>query len=147
MTLFEVNGTQASPPILRKRVRDDVNFISGNERPWRRLPFWLVLRVALQRHLCTVQGGESGRAHYKYLVCLMLSQLVKDCLGHLDLELVAFLKTKLCRRLVKLDSDKAIASAEVQSVYETLSTLLRPLFDQSIRHGTSHISANEKLLF
>lgn len=61
MTILEANGTRHYPPILKKRIRDDVCWATG-ERPWRRSPFWLVLRVAVQRHLCTLFGGDVGKS-------------------------------------------------------------------------------------
>ena len=47
MPLLEAVGSRVEAPRLRKRVRDDVN-IQHAEFPWRRLPFWLVLRVESQ---------------------------------------------------------------------------------------------------
>jgi len=61
MTLLEVNGSRAFPPLLQKRVRDDVCWSEGGEKPWRRCPFWLVLRVAVYRHLSVTLGGDVGR--------------------------------------------------------------------------------------
>jgi len=108
MTLLEINGTQVSPTILRKRVRDDVCFIRG-DKPWRRSPYWLVLRVGVQRYLTTIFGSEVGRVYYKYLVCLMLVSFMDDSEKNLEQESVSFLKTKLCRRIAKLESEKANA--------------------------------------
>jgi hypothetical protein len=106
MPLLEVNGTRIYPKILRKRVRDDVCWTDGAEKPWRRCPFWLVLRVALQRHLSTLLDGELGRLQYKFVICLVLAQFLEDSTPHLDLELSVFLNAKLCRRIAKLEVDK-----------------------------------------
>ncbi len=110
MPLLEVNGKRISPKILKKRVRDDVCWADGTEKPWRRCPFWLVLRVAVQRQLSTTLGGELGRLQYKFLICLMLAQFLKESLPILDLELLVFLKAKLCRRIAKLEADKDTVS-------------------------------------
>lgn len=136
MTMFEVKGHQTFPPLLQKRVRDEVNFNKGF-KPWRRSPFWLVVRVGIQRHLYFKFGAETGRVYYKYMMCLMLNGLMTDCLGRLDVELVVLLKTKICRRLVKLDTDRLQAVPEVQSVYEDLSRALSPLFQSCIVQGKS----------
>ena len=72
-------------------------------------PYWLVLRVGVQRYLETTFGHEIGRVHYKYLICLMLVRFMDDSEGRLEQESVNFLKTKLCRRLAKLDLEKASA--------------------------------------
>lgn len=78
MPLLEAIGSSIEVPRLRKRVRDDVN-IHAAELPWRRLPFWLVLRVAIQRQLCLALGNEPGRVCYKFFICAVLAQLLEDC--------------------------------------------------------------------
>jgi hypothetical protein len=90
---------------LRERMRDDFN-IQNTEFPWRRLPFWLVLLVAIQRQLCLVLGNEPGWACYKFLICTVLAQLLEDCAGQLAPELTVMLRAKLCRCLAKLEMDK-----------------------------------------
>lgn len=105
MTLLEGNGAQIKSNILQKRVRDEVCFIRG-DKPWRRSPFWLVLRVGVQRYLATIFRPEIGRVYYKYLVCLMLLHFMDDSERFLEQESLDFLKTKLCRRLAKLQSEK-----------------------------------------
>ena len=62
MTLLEANGCRVYPPILRKRVRDDVCLDGGAELPWRRCPYWLVLRVSVQRLLCFILGKQNGKS-------------------------------------------------------------------------------------
>ena len=131
--LLEANGTRVWPTILRKRVRDEVCWNEGAEKPWRRCPFWLVLRVAVQMQLSTALGGERGKLQYKLLMCQMTARLLEDCsniveeyvkalnryLGELkkkepprapELELFVFLKTKLCRRIAKIKTEKEKAS-------------------------------------
>lgn len=44
MALLEANGRQIFPTKLRKRVRDDVCW-NESEKPWKRSPLWLVIRV------------------------------------------------------------------------------------------------------
>lgn len=109
MTLLEVNGAQISTSILRKRVRDDVCYIRG-DKPWRRSPYWLVLRVGLQRYLATLFNPDVGRVYYKYLICLMLLHFMSDSGRVLEQESLCYLKTKLCRRLAKLEEEKASSS-------------------------------------
>ena len=139
MTLLEVNGHRIFPPLLRKRVRDDVCWTDGAEKPWRRCAFWLVLRVGVQRHLCTLLGGEAGRVHYKFLICLVLARLLDKTLNHLSPELLAFLKAKLCRRLVKLGVDMDRASPTVRTVYEYMFTTLGSFFHNTSRNAIEHI--------
>ena len=141
MTLLEVNGHRIYPPLLRKRVRDDVCWTDGAEKPWRRSPFWLVLRVSLERHLRRVLGNEPGRTHYKFLICLVLSRLMEDSIPYLEPEMLALLRAKLARRLSKLEVARERASPSMQSVYETLFTLVRPIMNRSIQTVNAHIIA------
>lgn len=137
MPLLEAIGSSADVARLEKRVRDDVN-IENAEFPWRRLPFWLILRVAIQRHLCITLGNENGRACYKFLICTVLAHLLEDCYGQLAPELTIMLKAKLCRRLAKLEMDKNQASF-VSPVYNQLFDSIGPLFKKVIRKATEHV--------
>lgn len=106
MPLLEAIGSSVEVPRLRKRVRDDVNF-HNSELPWRRLPFWLVLRVAIQRQLCLDLGTKYGLICYKFLICIVLAQLLEHSASQLSPEMTVILRAKLCRRLAKLEMDKA----------------------------------------
>ena len=132
--LLEAIGSSVNVPRIRKRVRDDVN-IRNAELPWRRLPFWLVLRVATQRQLCLTLGNESGRACYKFLIAAVLVQLLQDCAGQLAPELTIMLKAKLCRRLAKLEIDKSRPS----NVYGQLFGSVGPLFKETIEKATEQV--------
>ncbi|KAL7927254.1 hypothetical protein ACQKWADRAFT_327147 [Trichoderma austrokoningii] len=77
MAILEAIGEFATVPTLRKRVRDDVNLLEAASLPWRRLPFWLVLRVATQRQL-ELSLGQSGRACYKLLMSIFFANLLHD---------------------------------------------------------------------
>ncbi|PNS17150.1 Signal recognition particle subunit SRP68 [Sphaceloma murrayae] len=115
MSLLEAKGSLVEVPVLRKRVRDDVNF-SHAKVPWRRHPFWLVLRVAVQRLLCLALGAKVGRAWYKLLVGVVHSRLLRDITGRLSPEQTHALKAKLCRRMAKLESEMpASASSRILS--------------------------------
>jgi hypothetical protein len=107
--LLEANGKRVFPSVLRKHVRDEVSW-DGAEKPWRRCPFWLVLRVAVEIQLSRSLGGEVGRVQYKFLMCLMMAQFLEDSVNMFskspELELVVLLKAKLCRRIAKLKVDK-----------------------------------------
>ncbi|TVY43757.1 hypothetical protein LSUB1_G001260 [Lachnellula subtilissima] len=133
MSLLEAVGSSVEVPSLRKRVRDDVN-IQNAEFPWRRLPFWLVLRVAIQRQLCLVLGNEPGRACYKFLICTVLAQLLEDCAGQLAPELTVMLRAKLCRRLAKLEMDKTrvdSASAVYSQFFDSVGPMLKGIIEKA----------------
>ena len=140
MTLLEANnGTRIFPPLLRKRIRDDVCWGDGGEKPWRRSPFYLTMRLGIERHLMT-HSGSDGRVHYKFLICLMISRLITESLLYLHPELLDFLRTKLCRRLVKLEVDRERASPTSQTTYEYYFTKLHPVFSRSTKAATDHIN-------
>ena len=133
MPLLEAVGSSTEVPRLRKRVRDDVN-IQNAQFPWRRLPFWLVLRVAIQRQLCLVQGSESGRACYKFFICTVLAQLLEHCTGQLAPELTVMLRAKLCRRLAKLEMDKTqvcSASAGYNQFFDSVGPMLKGIIEKT----------------
>ena len=139
--LLEVNGHRIFPPRLRKRVRDDVLWADGAERPWRRCAYWLVLRVGLHRHLCTIHGCQEGNVHYKFLLCTAIALLLTDTLDHLSPDLLVFLKAKLARRLVKLEVDRDRASPNVRPVYELIFATLGPFFHNVTKKASRRIDA------
>jgi hypothetical protein len=127
--LLEAIGSpaDANVPRLRKRVRDDANFEAA-EFPWRRLPFWLVLRVFTYRQLQLSLGNEAARCCYKFMITTVLIELLNECPGQLAPELTMTLRAKICRRLAKLEQEKANSPA----VYEHLFTVAGPYFKETI---------------
>ncbi|KAI3327703.1 hypothetical protein HD806DRAFT_519717 [Xylariaceae sp. AK1471] len=98
MSLLEAVGSHYPAPVLRKQVRDDVN-LGGANIPWRRLPFWLVLRVAAQRQLCFALGHERGQVGYKCLLAIVLAELLDESVDKiLSPHKVIQLRTKLARQ-------------------------------------------------
>ncbi|KAI1469407.1 uncharacterized protein F4812DRAFT_328213 [Daldinia caldariorum] len=144
--ILEANGRRISPTLLRKRVRDDVCWFSSV--PWRRLPYWLVLRVGISRYLAMVLGGAHGRIHFKFMMCIIHSMVLNDTRDTIPLEDQAFLKTKLCRRLFKLDRDSLEQPQAVQESYFLLNRALTPWFKRIIGATTTRINTaweHEKL--
>jgi len=140
--LLEAVGSpaDANVPRLRKRVRDDVN-IQAAEFPWRRLPFWLVLRVSTQRQLQLSLGNEIGRACYKFLITILLVEFLNECPSQLAPELTMTLRAKICRRLAKLEQEKGSSPAE----YDYLFSATGSFFKEAItRVGKLIESAWEK---
>ncbi|PWY88271.1 hypothetical protein BO70DRAFT_419943 [Aspergillus heteromorphus CBS 117.55] len=133
MTLLEVNGSRICPPLLRKRVKDDVCW-DNSELPWRRSPSWLVLRVCLQRVLYLRLGSELGRLFYKALMCVVMARLLRDTvhIGALTPEDWGWLRSKLCRRLAKLEAEKVNSPSSVQDMHTRLVKTLEPIFEQCI---------------
>ncbi|KAL1638643.1 hypothetical protein SLS58_008761 [Diplodia intermedia] len=139
MTILEAHGRRLSTPLLRKRVRDNVCWEDGAEKPWRRLPFWLVLRVGLARYLAIKHGGEIGRLRYKFLICVALAQLLQDSLNHLDLQSITTLKGKLARRLAKLEMARSRASLDTRVHYDAAFASLSPTFEKALQQANLHI--------
>lgn len=131
MTILEANGAVFSTPLLRKRVRDTVSFDNAH-KPWRRSPFYLMARVAMQRYLYRKLGAEIGRLHYKFIMCLMLSQLLEEVLKRLSFDAAFFLRQKLGRRLAKLESDMANAPGPAKKIYASLFRSLEPTFQATL---------------
>ncbi|KAI1458353.1 hypothetical protein F4805DRAFT_456984 [Annulohypoxylon moriforme] len=136
--LLEAMGDHFEAPVLRKRVRDDVNILEG-DLPWRRLPFWLILRVATQRQLCLLLGGEQGRMAYKFIMCMLFSDLLKESAGSLHPELTVLLRTKLCRRMAKLEIERTKTDPADGSIYELLFTQISPMITSTIEDVTVQI--------
>ncbi|KAK8110281.1 uncharacterized protein PG998_006738 [Apiospora kogelbergensis] len=118
--ILEANGTRIAPKPLRKRVRDDVCW-HNTEIPFRRLPYLLVLKVALARYLSMALGDELGRLHYKLLIATLTEYVLEECSDAVSYESQSFLVTKICRRMFKLEGDMARAPPDVQG--RTHSTL------------------------
>ena len=137
LPLLEAVGSSIDVPRLRKKVRDEVN-IQNAGLPWRRSPFWLILRVATQLHLYGRFGSEIGRAYYKFLICTVLAELLRNAAGDLSPGLTLLLRAKLCRRLAKIEMDKAQVSTTI-AIYEQLLTSLTPMFQRIIKDATVQV--------
>lgn len=134
LPLFEAVGSAADIDRFRKRIRDDVNIDNGKS-PWRRLPLWLVLRVAIQRQLSLTHGDVTGRACYKFLISTMLAQFLQECAGRLAPELTMLLKAKLCRRLAKLENER-VGCKTTCNVYESMFDTLGQYLESIIVNVT-----------
>ncbi|OJJ73414.1 hypothetical protein ASPBRDRAFT_503222 [Aspergillus brasiliensis CBS 101740] len=133
ITLLGVNGRHICPPALQKRVKDDVCWDNA-ELPWRRSPFWLTLRVSIQRLLYLHLGSDIGRLQYKFLLCIVLAQLLGNLVDRrvLEPEQWCWLNTKLCRRLAKLETERQTSSAAVRTLHAHLSRDLDPICQQYV---------------
>ncbi|EFE35669.1 uncharacterized protein ARB_05713 [Trichophyton benhamiae CBS 112371] len=140
MTLLEANGSRTFPPLLRKRVRDEVSWAPGGGKPWRRLPFWLVLRVGIERHLHLQLGATKGRAYYKFLLCLMFSAILGSGIDSLSPDLISLLTAKLARRLAKLEVHREKALHNDRVTYNRLFDRFELFFQTSISNARNHVA-------
>ncbi|KAK6519193.1 hypothetical protein TWF281_003882 [Arthrobotrys megalospora] len=138
MTLLEATGTHVAPNILRKRVRDDVCWNDG-VNPWRRNPVWLILRVAVQKHLQLLSGPEIGTIQYKFLKCLLLQSFLRQIFPQTDPERATVLKAKLCRRMAKLEAAKLQAPRTTKDVYNYFFDRVNPKVLSTIELVDTHI--------
>jgi hypothetical protein len=142
MPLLDTLGDPIQVPKIRKRVRDDVNIDvdsgKGTIQPFRRHPFWLILRVAVERQLCLSLGDIEGRACYKFLICIVLAQLLHDAVGELRPELTLALRAKLSRRLAKLEQERS--QQFDTNIYDCLFESSAPWFRSVIESVTERIN-------
>lgn len=142
MPLLESLGESLQVEKFQKRVRDDVNIEvqtkTGSTLPFRRHPFWLILRVAVQRHLILSMGYHSGRALYKSLMTVVLAQLMSSAVGQLKPELTLMLRAKLCRRLAKLEQEKAQILGD-NGIYECFFSCMGLWMEQNIQSVTKRM--------
>ncbi|KAL1614319.1 hypothetical protein SLS56_012136 [Neofusicoccum ribis] len=139
ISILEGLGHRFSPPLLHKRIRDDVIWDTGSENPWRRTPYWLVLRVGIARHLNTKFGPESGRARYKILLCVVLAQLLRSSVRSVGMDILHNLRAKLARRLAKLHADRTTCAPSVANIYNEMLPHLEPLFYSTLQSATRYI--------
>lgn len=139
ITLLEGIGhlvAQTHP--TRKRVRDEVRHKGDDPSrkdstiPWRRSPFWLLLRVGILRHLEYLTTSTVSDALYKALMCLVHAHLLEDVVGVLSPENSQLLLSKLCRRLAKIEKDSLLATSgsDASVAYSTILQNTRPLLLQ-----------------
>ncbi|KLO86344.1 Uncharacterized protein LW93_11118 [Fusarium fujikuroi] len=142
MSLLEGLGSGLQVQSVRKKVRDDV-VLGSSEIPWRRSPYWLVLRVALRRMLREMLDHECdgiGRVYYKFIICAMLAELLKDSAEYLHPEMTLQLRAKLCRRIAKLKTDSAASSPSLRPFYDQLFASTSGDFGDIVKHATERVS-------
>ena len=100
------NGAATKFDLIGKKTREDILW-SKAKAPWRRSPFWLLIRVSLQLSCCRVSGsiGEGTRL-YKQILIFFVSYIMRIseplCL---PTELLHIMRAKLARRLCKLKDE------------------------------------------
>ncbi|UZP45406.1 hypothetical protein NXS19_013218 [Fusarium pseudograminearum] len=145
MGILQQSGRRLAPTLLQKMVRDDVLWRNA-EKPWRRLPYWLVLRVAISRYLAQRLGGEVGRIEYKFLLAHLFSEFLSHVQRtNIGIDRLDFLKKKICRRLVKLDLDNERAQdPSTTDRVEYLFSRLSPGIQNAVSKANQFIEASWK---
>lgn len=123
ITMLEAVGRKHPSMLTRKRVRDEVCWGDGAETPWRRSATWLVLRVGIQRTLCSLLGPH-GAIHYKFFMCYLHStlchKLATEPSSPTPADRLAFARTKLARRIAKMEEQNVPCSSEASAVFQAL---------------------------
>lgn len=121
MNILEAIGARHMPILTRKRIRDEVCWSDSAENPWRRSPAWLVLRVGIQRSLCTF-FGDQGIFHYKSFMCFFMCSLCTEFCEerHLSADRLAFARAKLARRVAKLESQSHSGNLDVPAIIRSM---------------------------
>lgn len=144
MSLLEGLGSPTTVDCVRKKVNDDV-VLDTSDVPWRRSPYWLMLRITLRRLLCSFfeeTDKRIGRVYYKFVMCAFLANLLSDCATKLEPEMTLILQAKLCRRLAKLDTERLTSSGLLQLAYNDLFTASKEPFN-AIVTGATRIIYNQ----
>ncbi|KAL8690761.1 MAG: hypothetical protein Q9218_003865 [Villophora microphyllina] len=124
ITILQAPGHKHTPTLTRKMVHDEVCWGEGAENPWRRSPTWLVLRVSIQRILCSLLD-HYGTIHYKFFMCSLMSTLCQRfCIQDMfPADRLAFARTKLARRVAKLEAQRVISNPDVSAVIQSMFDL------------------------
>lgn len=142
MSLLEGLGNATDVCRINKKVRDDV-VLAASDRPWRRSPYWLILRITIRRLLSNLfeqSDDKIGRAYYKFIICAVLANFLEESVGKLHPEMTLALQAKLCRRLVKLESEKAASSGVLYIAYDELFGVTRNFFDIIVNDSKQKIA-------
>ena len=73
-----------------------------------------VLRVGLHRYLAATLGYELARVHYKFIICIVLSQMLAEITAVLPPDITIFQVAKLSRRIFKLHRESHEVAAQLQ---------------------------------
>jgi len=131
MALLEGIGSVNTVKLLQKRVRDTVSFRDAY-KPWRRSAFYLVVRVAIQRHLYELLGHDLGGVYYKTIMCVLVRDLLNDAHAQLSYEASHNLRQKLGQRLAKLEVLQSRGSNAVKITHEQLFKGLWTTFNDTL---------------
>lgn len=134
MTILKSQGTKSYPPILTKRVRDDVCWDGSVVNPWRRSPMWLLLRVATEKNLCAILEWEIGHIYYKLLMCLFHSLFLTEYAksSFIKGDLLQHLTRKLVIRIDKLNGKELALNGKLTSQCIELYNALENIFQNSV---------------
>lgn len=143
-------GKQSDTMAISKNTREEVS-LKGAKLPWRRLPFWLFLRVSLQIMTCRLsRQQEAPDVLYKEFMLFLIASISQECHRQLiGSDYLMVMNCKLNRRLLKLP---VIRQALRQFVSDSMNKTNRILEKrwaeiQSWNSRTLDLSSLKKLNF
>lgn len=102
MNILEALGEAPQVSVLQKHIRDDIIW-NDSRNPWRRSPFWLVLRVALQSALKSTFPDDVLHSQYKNFMLFFTSKVLDMTTAEETApDMLAIMKAKVARRCHKL---------------------------------------------
>lgn len=102
MSILAAFGDNHDTPRIKKNVRDEVNW-NDTMLPWRRSPFWLVLRVSMQLLLDSMLPADEARRQYKNFVAFVIAKICRMGMQHeVSHDVQMIINIKAARRLSKL---------------------------------------------
>jgi hypothetical protein len=146
-TILQVNGQRLDIGKTRKHVRDSVVW-NNAEKPWRRLPYYLVLRVCIQRYLAARLPARCGQLQYKFFISILLSQYLEFMIAAASPETVEtlfFAKAKIARKLLKLDAGLEESATKFTAMEAATKTLMLsktlPRVENTLQRASALISS------
>ena len=108
-------GDPADIQRIPKRIADEVHCSGG--LPWRRSPFWLVLRVALQT---TLYSSSQTHHEYKSFMVYLLAKILQLAINaKFPSDLIHIMHAKLSRRRTKLHRSLGPINNRLLEFFET----------------------------
>ena len=102
MNILAALGEARASESITKCTRDDVLW-SNSKLPWRRSPFWLVLRVAIQTSIYYSFENDPTHSRYKNFLLYLMCGISKVALdAGLESDRLITISTKIARRFAKL---------------------------------------------
>jgi hypothetical protein len=128
-------GKTIQPSCIWKNTREEVMYMGGMT-PWRRPPFWLLIRVTLQ--LFFSRQGYPNTLYKEFLIFFMARTLSTSVSINLASDGLYCMIAKISRRLLKLDLDNAPWLEEVDASLSDAKYAIDTRWTAIIRDSTFH---------
>ncbi|KAI4721480.1 hypothetical protein E4T48_02363 [Aureobasidium sp. EXF-10727] len=138
MTILSVIGKDHASVTTEKRVRDDILWQKTNQ-PWRRAPFWLLLKVAVLRTLSANLSPTEACRRYKQLMIEVISRLLQDaCKLPVDPNMLSVLHAKLAGRALKFEQAYGgFSDPAVQDVSKQARKVLQEIWSRHVGNSNT----------